>query len=378
MATLDEVKGLIEDQAKARKAELSVLAKQIDAIEAKAGRPGAGFSDQLTAEQTEHRKAFGKFLRKGDDQGLDDIQRKAMNTGSDPDGGYLVIAEMDRAIDRIAPTVSPMYRIANVVTIGTKKYEKLVKKTGMAMRRVAEGGTGGETTEPGYAKISIEVHTAEVEPWVHNETLEDAFVDLEADLADEAGIAFAEGAGSEFISGNGVGTARGILSYTNVANASYSWGNVGYVVSGASGAFKTTSASVNPADALIDLVHALKAKYRTGAVWLMNSATAGVVRKLKDNDARHVWIDSLINGQPSLLLGYPVEIDDNMPDIGAGTYAIAFANFKRAYSIVNRNGTVLIRDPFTAKGTTKFNFRRRFGGGITHFEACKLMKFATS
>jgi len=32
----------------------------------------------------------------------------------------------------------------------------------------------------------------------------------------------------------------------------------------------------------------------------------------------------------------------------------------------------------TAKGTTKFNFRRRVGGGVYNFEAIKLMKFAAS
>lgn len=222
------------------------------------------------------------------------------------------------------------------------------------------------------------MHTAEAEPWVYNETLQDSFADLETDLANEAAIAFAEGGGAEFITGNGVAGARGILSYPAVANTGYAWGSVGYVVSGASGAFKTASTSVNSADSLIDLVHALRAQYRPGASWLMNNTTAGTVRKLKDADGRHVWVDSLINGQPSMLLGYPVEIEDNMPDVGAGSYSIAFGNFERGYTIVNRAGTVLIRDPFTSKGQTKFNFRRRFGGGIANFEAIKLMKFATS
>ena len=71
-------------------------------------------------------------------------------------------------------------------------------------------------------------------------------------------------------------------------------------------------------------------------------------------------------------------VDDHMPDVGAGAYAIAFGNFKRAYTIVTRTGTTLIRDPYTSKGQTKFNFRRRFGAGITHYEAVKPLRFATS
>ncbi len=373
----EEVKVAIDGLKSATLGRIGAIEKTLTELEKKAGRPKPG-KDDPTPEHAEYRKAFDRYLRKGNDNGLAELQQKAMNTGSDPDGGYMVLPEMDQVIDRIAETISPMHRIANVVTIGSAKYEKLVKTSGMAMRRVADGATGGETTEPKFAKIAIEVFTAEAEPWVYNETLEDAFINLEADLANEAGIAFAEGGGAEYISGNGVGKARGILSYPIVANSAYAWGSVGYVVSGATAGFAIASASVNSADCLIDLQHALKTAYRGGATWLMNSATAGVVRKLKDAEGRHIWTDSLINGQPSILLGNPVEIDDNMPDIGAGAYAIAFGNFKRGYTIANRTGTTLIRDPYTSKGQTKFNFRKRFSAGITHYEAIKLLKFATS
>ena len=362
------------------KGRINELDSAIAQIEKKANRPRAdGGRSEDTPARAEHRKAFDAYLRRGTDAGLVEAQRKAMNTTSDPDGGYLIMPEMDMAIDRVAETMGGLYAVANTVTTGTQKWQKLVKTSGMAMRRVANGGTGGETTEPRYSQVEIEVHPSEVEPWVHNETLADSRINLEADLADEAGTAFAEGGGAEFITGDGVGKARGILAYTNVANASYAWGSLGYVVTGASGAFATASTSVNSADSLIALQHALKAKYRAGAVWLMNSATAGVVRKLKDADGRHVWSDSLINGQPPILLGSPVQIDDNMPDVSAGAYAIAYGDFKRAYTIVSHAaGTTLIRDNVTTKGQTKFNFRRRFGGGVTHFEACKLLKFATS
>jgi HK97 family phage major capsid protein len=380
MTVVQQVLDSLDEFKAAHTAELKEVKATVLALEKKAGRPKAdsGRSED-SPEQAEHRKAFDQYLRRGTDAGLVEAQRKAMNTGSDPDGGYLVLPEMDKTIDRIAETMGGLFRVAKSVTIGTQKYEKLVKTSGMTMRRVANGSTGGETTEPKLAKIEIEVSTAECEPWIHNETLQDAFVDVAGDLADEAGIAFAEGQGSEVITGDGVGKARGILDYTNVANASWEWGKLGYVVTGASGAFATASTSVNSADSLITLQHALKAKYRAGAVWLMNSATAGVVRKLKDADGRHVWSDSLIVGQPPILLGSPVQIDDNMPDVGAGAYAIAYGNFKRGYTIVNHAaGTTLIRDNVTSKGITKFNFRRRFGGGVTHYEAIKLLKFATS
>ena len=358
-------------------AELNTLGKQIEEVARKAGRPAAGGDGQgcLTAEQVEHKQAFNRFLVKGDASNLDELQRKAMNAGSDIDGGYLVPVEMDQMIDRIAPTISALYRLADVKTIGTAKWEKLVKTAGLAMRRVAEGGAGGESTNPKYAKIAIEVFEAEVEPWVYNATLEDSAVDLAADLAEEAAIGFAEGAGAEFIAGNGVGKARGITAYDIIANASYAWGSIGYIASGKAGAF----ASVAPADALVSLQHALKAQYRPGAVWLTNDATLGTLRQLKDGSGSYyLWQPDPAAAFGGRFLGSPVEIDDNMPAVAANALSVAYGNFKRGYTIVNRSGTVLIRDNLTAKGTTKFNFRRRFGGGVSNFEAIKLLKMATS
>lgn len=353
---------------------MSKLDKEILEIQKKANRIGQGASD-LTDEQKEYKDAFNKYLRKGQDHGLADLQCKAMNTGSDPDGGYLVLPEMDMIIDRVVPTISAMARLAKTVTIGSARYEKLVKTSGLVMTRVADGATAGESTTPQYAKITIDVHTAEVEPWVLNETLEDAFIDLESELTDDAAIGFAEGLGAEYITGNGVGKARGITAYTNVANASYAWGKVGYIATGKSAAF----ASVAPADKIIDLQHSLKSQYRPGAVWLMNDGTLGTARQMKDGSGSfYLWQPDPAGAFGGRFLGSPVEIDDNMPAIAAASFSVAYGNFKRGYTIVNRSGTTLIRDNITSKGVTKFNFRRRAGGGITQFEAIKLLKFATS
>jgi len=355
--------------------DLADIGKQMTDIEKKAGRPLPGKDDkEVTPEQAEYRKAFALYLRKGRTEGLEELSRKAMNTGSDPDGGYLVVPEMDQTIDRVAQTMGGLAPLADTITIGTAKWEKLVKTSGMAMRRVADGATGGETTEPKFAKIAIEVFTAEVEPWIFNETLEDSRINLETDLADEAAIGFTEGANAEYITGNGVGKARGITAYTNVHNGSYAWGSVGYIRSGKSAAFM----SIAPSDRVIDLQHALKSQYRSGANWLTNDTTLGVMRQMKDGSgAYYLWNPDPAGGFGGRFLGSPVTVDDNMPALGAGSYSLAFGNFKRGYKIVNRAGTTLIRDNITAKGQTKFNFRRRFGGGIMNYEAIKLMAFIT-
>lgn len=358
--------------------ELNKLSTEIADIIKKMQRPGATGKDgktQLSADQVEHQKAFGTWLREGKDAGLAELERKAMNTGSDPDGGYLVGTEMDTAIDRVVETDVAMRRLATVRTIGKGSYKKFVKTSGMAAAAIGEQEDSAESTGPRYAEIELEPHRSYVEPWVSNDMLEDSEYDLEADLADEAGIAFAEYEGNCFINGTGVKRPRGILQYTVVANASYAWGKVGYVASGGAGAF----ASSNPGDAIISLQHALKSRYRNGAVFLMPDTVLATVRQMKDGSgAFYLWNPDPLAGFGGRLLGAPVEIDDYMPVVAANSYSMAFGNFRRAYTIVDRRGVAVIRDNVTKKGTTKFHFSKRTGGGIHNFEALKLMKFAAS
>ncbi len=342
----------------------------------KANRPAnADDPKALTPEQQEYKTAFGRFLRKGDENGLAELQRKAYNAGSGVDAGFLVLPEMDTEIIRVVSVVSAIGRLARNVTIGTDTFKKVAKTSGMTARRVGAGATGGETTNPKFAELEFTAHEAEAEPWVFNSTLEDAIIDLEADLATEAAISFAELAGSEFATGTGVGSARGITDYDTVANASYAWGKLGYIAGGGASDF----ASSNPGDAIISLQHALKSQYRPGAAFVMADSTLAKVRQMKDGSGNfYLWQPDPLAGFGGRLLGSPVEIDDNMPAVAANALAIAYGNFQQGYVVVTRSGTALIRDNVTAKGKTKFNFRRRFGGGVQNFEAIKLLKIATS
>lgn len=355
-------------------ADLVQLSRDIQEVAKKSNRPQMHETKGiLTPEHAEYKAAFSTFIRNGKDAGLKDLEKKAFMRGSDVDGGYNIHAEMEASIDRVASTVSSMRQLADVRVIGKTSIKMRVKTSGVAARWVGEGEAGGETTNAKYAEIEISAEEMEIEPWAYNSALEDADFDVEADIMEEAGIGFGEAEGDAFINGTGVKKPRGILTYTNVANASYAWGKVGFIKSAANGAF----AASNPADKVIDLIHSLKSTYRTDAAMLMADTTLASLRQIKDGSGSYY----LFNPDPlgkfgGLVLGVPVVIDDNMPILATDSYSIAFGNFKRAYRIVDRKGIALIRDNITTKGTTKFNLRKRVGGGIKNFEAIKLMKFA--
>ena len=110
----------------------------------------------------------------------------------------------------------------------------------------------------------------------------------------------------------------------------------------------------------------------------MNSKTVGAVRKMKDADGRFLWSDGLAAGEPSRLMGYPVLVCEDMPDVGANSYPLAFGDFRAAYTIAERPDLRILRDPFSAKPNVLFYANKRVGGDITDYAAVKLLKVAVS
>jgi HK97 family phage major capsid protein len=373
---------LLEEKTNALNAELTKISKEIKAkledVEKLAARPrkGAGGAEE-SKEMAEYKTGLFGYMRSGDEAGLRDLEKKAMNTGTNPDGGFTVHPEYDSAIDRVARRTIAMRQVATVRSIGARSLKKLVTTSGASV-----GGWGNERTTPSetgtprMVELEFTPGTLWAEPQVTTELLEDSDQNIEAYLADEVGIAFAEQENGVYVTGSGVNRPKGFQSYDIVANASYEWGKIGYIASGHATGF----ASSNPTDAFIDLMHALKPVYRPGAVWMMNDATLGTVRKFKDGQGNYILMPSkdVVGGFTETLLGKPIVSDDDMPNAGSNAYPVAFGDFKRGYIIVERTGTQVIRDALTAKPMVKFYHRRRVGGGVQNFEAIKVMKNATS
>lgn len=321
-----------------------------------------------------YKAAFNVWARRGD-RDLNPDESKALTVGSDPEGGYLCPPEIEAGIDRIVSSMGAMRSAARVIVIGAASYKKVVNKGGAAAGGWAgETGAPSETATPTLAELEFTPGRLWAEPRATSDNLEDSVFDAEGWLADEVGITFAEQEGQAFVDGSGVNRPRGVLAYGIVANASYEWGKLGYVASGAAGAF----AASNPSDKLIDLQHALRRPYRPGASWMMNDGTLATIRKLKDGQGNYLWKPGLQGGIVFELLGHPVNVDDFWPAVAADSYSIGFGNWQRGYVIVDRRGTVVLRDPYTAKPYVKFYTTRRTGGGVQNFEAIKLMKFAAS
>lgn len=315
------------------------------------------------------RKDLGDFAR-----GV----RASMSTDSNPDGGFVVQPEYDRSIRQISSRTSALRRVASAVSISTGVYIRTINLQGAAAGWVAEKSARPETAGFKLSQIELPAHEMYAMPALTQTLLDDAYVDIGAEMELEIGRKFGTMEADAFVNGDGVGKPYGFLgsAYTKVADASYSWGKLGWIKTGDANGFIAPTTSASPADAIIELVYALKPEYKANAVFLMNTKTASVVRKFKDADGRYLWSDSIVSGQPPTLLGYGVEIDEAMPDVGAGAYPIAFGDFAQGYVVVDRLGTRLVRDNLTQKPYVLFYTTRRVGGGIVNYEAIKLLKIA--
>lgn len=359
-------------------AEIGTLSKELDKVNAgiAALKIGGGAGDGKDPAIGEHALAFNRFFRNGAEAGLKDLEIKAkLSTNSDPDGGYLVPEEMEQSIDRVLGTVSTIRSLASVMTISAgDTYKLLVNQGGAGSGWVGETESRTETNSPTLKEIAINLGELYANPAATQKMLDDGRIDIAAWLADEVSTVFAEQEGAAFATGDGVNKPRGLLSYTNVANASYTWGSIGYIATGAAGAFAGSASG----DAIVNLYYGLKAGYRNGASWLMSDATMGVVRTMKDGQGNYLWAPPTAMAEVASILQKPVYTDDNMSAIAANSYSIAFADFRRAYQIVDKFGVRVLRDPFTSKPNVLFYTTKRVGGGIRNFEAIKLMKFAAS
>ena len=359
---LDGVKSDVD----AIRAESATMRERIERIARTGARPSLG-SGEGKAPET---KSFvDQYLRRGLETGI-----KSFTAATGADGGFAVPREIDALIARTLTDISPIRSIAQVVQTGTAGYRKLVTTGGTPSGWVSETAARPETDTPSFAEIAPPSGELYANPAASQAMLDDAAFDVEAWLAGEIAEEFARAEGAAFIHGNGTNRPRGFLTGTPTPqdDAARAFGTLQYVASGADGNF----ASVSPENRLIDLVHALRPAYRQGASFVMNSSTLARIRKMKSDDGAFLWQPSLAAGQPATLLGYPVVEAEDMPDIAAGTYPIAFGNFRHGYLIAERSATQVLRDPFTNKPFVHFYATKRVGGQVLDSNAIKLLKIA--
>ncbi|QPJ86802.1 phage major capsid protein [Serratia marcescens] len=349
--------------------ELDNLKSQLEEELAATKRPGGG-KDSKAA--TEHKAGWLQFVRKGKDDGLAELEQKAMQTTTDPDGGYAVPEELDRNIISALKDEVVMRAECTVITMGTPNYKKLVNQGG------TNSGWVGETDERPETKTSklavIEPVWGEIygNPMATQTMLDDAFFDVENFIVSELTQEFAEQEEIAFTNGDGNKKPKGLLAYGSDIkdDKEREWGKLQHLLAGKPDAIT--------ADEIVKLVYTLRKPYRSGARWMMNNSTLFTVRTLKDSQGNYLWQPGLQLGQPSSLLSYGIAENEQFPDIAGGGTPIGFGNFKRCFTILDRIGVRMLRDPYTKKPFVGFYTTKRVGSMMVDSNSVKLLKMGAA
>lgn len=284
--------------------------------------------------------------------------------------------------------MSPMRRLSRVVSSPNELTRFLVTDNNSAGGWVAAGSSRSQGTEPLIQAATPTYGTAYAYFWAYEEALNDLVMNVPDWLTNDAASTLAKQEGTAFISGDGSGKPTGITAGTPVSTADdgaspqRAFGTLQYIATGVAANFpgdRLSSPLGNPGDVFLDCVYALKKEYRANAVWLMNKTVLASVRKFKDADGDYLYRPNFQGGMGDLF-GYMVEEDENMADVGANAFPVAFGDFFSGYLIsdIVPSLRMTVDDNITAPGWVKFYIRRRLGGIVYNDDAIKLIKCAAS
>lgn len=314
------------------------------------------------------REAMGHIMR--------GTMTSAMREGNDPDGGYLVPEVISAQIEAMVLRQSPIRRVARIVDLSSPSTVLPINKRGTAAGWVGEGEDRSETAAPELAACRPPGGTLYALPKASEELVDDAIVNLEQFLEENVVDAFAETESQAFIRGNGIKKPAGFLDGVPTADpdSARALGTLQYIPSG--------DANILPgadlAAILVAIVFSMKAGYRQapGVSWLAATDAIATLASVKDGEGRPLYVPSLREGVPGMLLGYPVIEAEHMDSVGAGAFPLAFGNWQRGYVIGDRTSLSILRDPYTIKGQILWYFRKRVHGCVLNSEAIKLLKIA--
>jgi HK97 family phage major capsid protein len=322
----------------------------------------------------DYKAAQGRYLRFGEKQ-LSPEEAKTLQISIDPDGGYLVTPDVGGRIVKKIFETSPIRQIASVATTSKDKVEGIEDLGEAGCAYSGERATSGDATTPQVEKWEIPIASYDTEPKATSNLLDDADRDIEGWLADKVSDKFARFENNEHVNGaGGANKIRGFLQYDTAADsgAGVAWGSLGFIKTGANGAF----AGTDPADKIFDLIGLLKNGYLMNARFVTRRSVITLMRKFKDTTGQYLWQPSLVLGNPESFAGYPITRAEDMPALSANGFSLAFGDFREGYQIFDRQGIRVLRDPFTSKPFIKFYTTKRSGGGVLNYEAIKLLQFA--
>ena len=375
---LKSEKQLSEAQKAKFAADISELKNEIADLEVKGNKPQFVLDTKAQELQlkTAVKTAIGSFIRAKDESGKDtgrfksfvvDHVKAALNLTGTGVGLESIDQVLSREVTERAREAYPIMGAVGMRNMPRSLREEVLISYPSVQQGIENvAGTAiSETEVQSYAEVVNQIAKINAKPRITDEAMSGSDLDLYGQLLrlldDEVGRYVV----NQILFGNGNSkNMRGILSsnrlnLTNTTGESFKpttgtgarnpdfYPAVGTGVSG--GLPATDKATV---DWLIDFETALPTAYLAGAKWYMNRVTLGKFKKLRDANDNPVFSAGYM-GQPMSINGYPVVLDDYMPNFNvANAPFLIFGKLDSAFYISAGDIDYILLDPYTSDGST--------------------------
>ena len=200
-------------------------------------------------------------------------------------------------------------------------------------------GSAISDSEPTYGSLLLQPAKQAFIVKLANELISDAGFDIEASIAENAGVA--------------IGTRVNTIVHAAVT-----------AVAGSGVTAGTTNAFT--ADDLIELSYSVDgmARMLPGAGFMANTSTVGAIRRLKDGNGSYV-LNPVVNG-PDTILGMPIYENPAVADIATGAKAVLFGHWPSVKISTTGLETSVSSDAYFASDITGYRFTYRVAAGVAN------------
>ena len=317
--------------------------------------------------KVEVRDAFNAYLRKGMN-GLSAGEARALAelrgtdtqiTTNDGLGGFLVPENWSDFVSATELFKSDIERVATVLrTVNGQPFNLPANDDTAVVAAILGEGTAEGVSDMTFTNVKFEPYTYSSKiVKVSNQLISDNAFDLASFVGGQLANRLKRGINAHLTTGTGSSQPQGI-------------------VAGSTAGKTAASATAVTVSEVMDLFYSVDASYRNapGAGFMMNSATAKAVRVLgfgSSNDFP-AYVPGMSVGEPDMLFGKPVYINEDMDGIATGNKSIIFGDLKQYY-VHEAGGVQLLRlsERFADALSTGFIAYRRIDGNVLQGSAIK-------
>lgn len=270
--------------------------------------------------EAELRDKVDRWFRTGNDKEI----RETLQAGVAEGGGYTIapqylvkqiIKDLDYAV-QIRKRANIIPATNGYASIGIPTLDSDLNN----LEWTAEIAAVTEDTNMAFGKREMKANQLTKLVKISKRLIKQSNIDIQSFVQERIAYKLAATLEHNYLYGNGTDKPLGIFAQTS--------DNTAAIPTDRDIKVGTATAAITY-DGLVDAVSGLKGGYQNGAVWMLNRKAIAALRKLKDKQDRPIWQESLIAGQPSILLGIPVVQNDFIEDkLEAAKYFGFLANLK--------------------------------------------------